>query len=595
MTIQFVAETNIGNKREVNEDSLWPPAGPHPHSPQEPYGMLFIVADGMGGHGAGDVASGLAVETISETYYGLSDDHPDIGDRLTLAIQAGHQRIVSEALESPDQRDMGTTLAAVVVKYDDIYEQGEVWIAWAGDSRVYLRRRGQLRQLSRDHSRVWPLIESGQITWDGLRFHPDRSKVTNALTARRPDVMPEIQNFSLEPGDQLLLCSDGLTGEVRPTEVEQILNDYPAGQAAQLLIDQANAETTVYKDGQSVLLPGGNDNITLIIVNIPGDQPLRDPTLQSTPDTAPMATTRVDATAVDTAPTKVSAKSPWSRGMKRIMSGLYILLLIIGALLAFLIFAAPDRLTQGLSSLGLNLFEPTPAVAQPTQPATVAAVEPTAAPPTEANSVVIMAVTDIPTGTPLPLPTPKQTESAPDETRLPTVTRGAVLSPTVPPTPTRTPSPIPSPPTVVTTALITQTGALTQVDAANLPEPELILPVPFEEDPTQHNGARGVRFVWRWPGEFSDNLSFQIRMYWPDGDYVGIHNAAELRKETRFERLDNNTYALTVVLDGVGNITQSGSDYRWSVAVVQIEPEYRWLDLESEHRRISLLVPQIQE
>jgi hypothetical protein len=81
-------------------------------------------------------------------------------------------------------------------------------------------------------------------------------------------------------------------------------------------------------------------------------------------------------------------------------------------------------------------------------------------------------------------------------------------------------------------------------------------------------------------------------MYLPDGDYVGIHDAAELRNETRFERLDSDLYALTVVLDGLENITQSGSDYRWSVALVQIEPEYRWLDLESERRSISLLVPQ---
>ncbi len=592
MTIQFVAETNIGNKRQVNEDSLWPPAGPHPYSPDHPYGMLFIVADGMGGHGAGDVASGLAVEMISETYYGLADDYPDIGQRLTMAIQEGHQRIVSEATESPDQRDMGTTVVAVVVKYDDIYEQGEVWIAWAGDSRVYLLRQGQLKQLSRDHSRVWPLIESGQITWDELRFHPDRSKVTNALTARRPDVMPEIQNFSLQPGDQLLLCSDGLTGEVRPGEVEQILNDYPAGRAAQLLIKKANASTTVFKDGQSVMLPGGNDNITLIVINIPGDEPIPDPTLQTSPDTASLETTGVETTRVDTDRTEISKKSPWSRGMKRIRSGLYILLLIIGAVFAFLFFAAPDQLAQGLSSVGINLFAPSPVANQPTQPAAAAAVEPTdSVPPTEPNSVVIVAVTDSPTDTPVPLPSPEQTEPAPDEERLPTVTRGFAPSPTAPPTATLTPTTIPSP-TVITSTLITQTGSFTEVDATNLPEPELIRPVPFDDDPTQHNGARGIRFVWRWPGEFNDNLSFQIRMYLPGGDYVGIHNAAELRNEAQFERLDNNLYALTVVLDGLENITQSGADYRWSVALVQIEPEYRWLELESEHRPISLLVPQ---
>jgi protein phosphatase len=204
-------------------------------------------------------------------------------------------------------------------------------------------RQGHLRQLTRDHSRVWPLIESRQITWDELRFHPDRSKVTNALTARRSGVVPEVQEFGLEPGDQLLLCSDGLTGEVRPEEVEQILRDYPADQAAELLIKGANASTTVIKDGQSVVLPGGNDNITLIIVNIPGDQPLPDPTLQIVPETtletmkvetAPLETTKVDKT-------PVSTKSPWSRRMKRITSGLYILLLIIGAVLDFSFLLRP--------------------------------------------------------------------------------------------------------------------------------------------------------------------------------------------------------------------------------------------------------------
>jgi hypothetical protein len=84
-------------------------------------------------------------------------------------------------------------------------------------------------------------------------------------------------------------------------------------------------------------------------------------------------------------------------------------------------------------------------------------------------------------------------------------------------------------------------------------------------------------------------------MYPPGGSYVGIHNAAELRDAAGFERLGDNTYALTVVLDKAGNITQSSTNYNWSVAVVQIEPEYRWLDLESEYRRISLLVPQNQE
>jgi hypothetical protein len=396
-------------------------------------------------------------------------------------------------------------------------------------------------------------------------------------------VRPEVEKFTVEPGDQFLLCSDGLTGEVRYEDIERILTGYPADQAAQLLIDQANESTVVYKDGQSVVLPGGNDNITLIIVNIPGTPVLLDPTLQSAPERA-LETTKVDAR-------PVSTKSHRPRLMRRVMSALYILLLIVAAVLAFAFFAAPDQLAQGLSYLGINVAAPTP-VAVATEPATVAAAEPTeSAQPTEQNSVIIVTVTDDPTETPAPSPTSEETAPASEEERLPTVTRGPASSPTVPPTATLPPTATPSP-TVIASSLITQTGSLTQVDTTDLPKPELIAPVPFADDPTQHNGGRGVRFVWRWPGEFTENLSFQIRVYPPGGDYVGIHNASELRQESGFEQLSGDRYALTVVLAGLENITQSGSDYRWSVAVVQIEPEYRWLDLESESRRISLLVPQ---
>jgi PPM family protein phosphatase len=552
MSIRFDCETNIGQKRQVNEDSFWPQTNLHDYSPVDPYGMLFIVADGMGGHGAGDVASAVAVAEISRQYYALGEEHSDIGERLQLAIQEAHQKICERAAQSPDTQNMGTTVAATVVKYDEITQQGEAWVAWVGDSRVYLLRHSQLEQLTRDHSRLWPLIEAGQITWDELRFHPDRSKVNNALTALRSEVIPEIQHIQLKPGDQLLLCSDGLTGEVRPKEITEILRTYPSGQAVQLLMERANTPKEIHKDGQTVRLEGGNDNITAILVTIPGRES-QTAILSSSPTLVwqPVAST--------------------SPRLGLVIGGVLVVLLLMGTGLFFV-----------FSNLGTSAIA-TQADTIPPPPAEITSAEP--------GSVIIAveANPDQATVTPTlePISTSSNVEPSLVETRLPTVTRGPATSPTAPPTSTATPAPLSI---VPSTPLITSTSIFTNLNPSNFPAPILFEPEPDEAGKIQYDANRELKFVWQWPGELPDDLSFEIRVWLRDTEPVGAHDARLLRQNPTFKRLEDNKYSVILVLRGARGIPQTSSDYLWSVGVVRIQPEYEWLGIESEPRQISLVV-----
>ncbi|MCK6624513.1 MAG: protein phosphatase 2C domain-containing protein [Anaerolineae bacterium] len=543
MNVRFDYESNIGQKRQINEDSFWPQTHSHEHSPNDPYGMLFVVADGMGGHGAGDIASALAVAEISRLYYSLGEEYADIGQRLQLAFQEAHQKICQVAAQSPATENMGATAVAAVVKYDEFKHQGEAWLAWAGDSRIYLLRRGQLRQLSRDHSRVWPLIEAGQISWDELRFHPDRSRVTNALTARRADVYPEIEWTSLKPGDQLLLCSDGLSGEVRPEEIAQILKTYPPEQAVQRLIERANAPKQFNRNGQIVTLEGGNDNITSIVITIPS---------------------RTDQTAVMSSPPTLvqqPAVSPPSRRLGLVVGVILVLLLVLGGGGLYFVFS-----NEGTGKVAVRAT-PTPlpftATSSPEQNSIIIAVE------AEGEQVIF-------TPTLEPASTSPKLPSEALETRLPTVTRGPLASPTAPPT--TTPFPLP---TATATPIVTPTLE---------PTPILLEPEPDEAGLIQYDASREIKFVWQWPGELSDDLSFEIRVGLAGKARVGAHDARLLRQEPTFQRLDDHKYTVTLVLSRATGVTRTASDYFWSVGVVQIEPEYE-LKIESAARQISLVVP----
>lgn len=235
--VRAAARTDVGRARERNEDAFF--AGRR----------VFAVADGLGGHRAGEVASRLALEPLEP----LEGAAPEAAaGSLTEAIRHGNRAIYDRAQEDASLRGMGTTITAVAVG------DGTVHMAHVGDSRCYLLRAGQITQLSQDHTLVARMMEQGKLTAEQAEAHPQRSVLTRALGAE-PDVEVDEIDVSVIPGDRLVLCSDGLTTVVSDEEITRL-----AGEGADLdaicerLVDEANER-------------GGPDNITVVLVEIGGD------------------------------------------------------------------------------------------------------------------------------------------------------------------------------------------------------------------------------------------------------------------------------------------------------------------------------------
>lgn len=229
---RLLGKTHPGAVREQNEDAFYSnyEAG------------LAVVVDGMGGYAAGEVASDIIVKTLAEL-------NPPAG-RLVAALIECHNRILEHAKAHPESKGMGA--AVVVAKL----EPKKLSVCWAGDSRAYLfNRKTGLRTVSRDHSYVQWLYSQGKITKSEARNHPKRNLVTQCLGLKAPQ--PELITVAWEPGEILLLCSDGLTDELDDRGIEQILNDagsaddYCAAAADQLVAD--------------ALAAGGKDNITVLL------------------------------------------------------------------------------------------------------------------------------------------------------------------------------------------------------------------------------------------------------------------------------------------------------------------------------------------
>ena len=231
--MRFGSRTDIGSRRERNEDSLVvkPP--------------LFAVADGMGGHNAGDVASEVATNTLSA----LAPTIPDI-DLLGQAVESANHAVITASRKSGCE-GMGTTMTACVVR------ENKLAIAQAGDSRAYLLHAGKLQQITRDHSLVADMVEKGQITLEEARRHPNRSVITRAL-GNDPDMQPDLYEITASEGDRLLLCSDGLTSMVEDGDIQTIL--------ARVRDPQQCAEALV----REAISNGGADNVTVIVVDVTG-------------------------------------------------------------------------------------------------------------------------------------------------------------------------------------------------------------------------------------------------------------------------------------------------------------------------------------
>ncbi|MFO1536667.1 MAG: Stp1/IreP family PP2C-type Ser/Thr phosphatase [Actinomycetota bacterium] len=234
--LRIAAHTDVGRVRAGNEDSLL----------VSDDGRLIAVADGMGGHQGGEVASATAVATLrAEIGAGRS-----VEDAVVTANRAVHERADGD----PALRGMGTTLTAGIVTGSSLR------IAHVGDSRAYLLRNGELRQVTVDHSVVAELIAAGELTEEEALVDRRRSMITRALGIDR-EVAVDVVTVDLRAGDRLLLCSDGLTTMLRDPAIRTILGDAPTPDAAATaLVDAANAA-------------GGVDNITVIVADVTEDHP----------------------------------------------------------------------------------------------------------------------------------------------------------------------------------------------------------------------------------------------------------------------------------------------------------------------------------
>lgn len=238
--------SHVGRVRSVNEDSAWV------RQLDQGY-ILGIVADGMGGHLAGDTASRLAVETVSQDLSGLETELPlsTLSAALSDAILHANEVIFRQAAENEKFHNMGTTVVAVLMS-DSAGVIGHI-----GDSRAYLISDRKVAQLTEDHTLVNELFKNGQISEEEVQVHPLKNVVTRALgTDKEVDV--DLYSVQMEPGDVLMLCSDGLSNMVSSEQILTIV-----GQADLLLSERAERLL------QLALLAGGDDNITVALFEMP--------------------------------------------------------------------------------------------------------------------------------------------------------------------------------------------------------------------------------------------------------------------------------------------------------------------------------------
>ena len=242
MAIRVVCRTDSGRQRDHNEDSLL----------ADPEAGLFAVADGMGGHEAGEVASAMALAALREALASQGRSPAALRtpahEALAEGVRVANREVFEVGRHRPEDARMGTTLVTTLIR------DGEAVFASVGDSRIYRVRDGTLDQLSRDHSLVGELVARGEMTPEEARHSPHKHVITRALGVE-PAVEVDAWSEALKPGDLFLLCSDGLTDEVTDPEIlDTLLAGGPDLEAAcQGLIDLANRR-------------GGRDNITALLV-----------------------------------------------------------------------------------------------------------------------------------------------------------------------------------------------------------------------------------------------------------------------------------------------------------------------------------------
>jgi len=251
MEVKAFGLTHVGRQRQHNEDSFLvrDDAG------------LFLVADGMGGHAAGEIASRIAAESVAEFIehtesedgtwpYAYDETTTRATNRLTAALKVANTRVLEAMRKDSRLRGMGTTVVACLV-------DGEcASVAHVGDSRAYLVRGGELSRITDDHSWVFEQVQAGMISADEAERHPLRNVITRALGGALT-VVPDASEVTLHQGDIFLLCSDGLTGMVPEDDILRLVleNEDDLEKACEALIDRANER-------------GGYDNVTTVLVKV---------------------------------------------------------------------------------------------------------------------------------------------------------------------------------------------------------------------------------------------------------------------------------------------------------------------------------------
>jgi serine/threonine protein phosphatase PrpC len=234
-------QTDVGCVREINEDS-GRFVRPGDEALLKSRGALLIVADGMGGHSAGEVASRMAVELVPEIYF---DSKGEPHDALKGAVEEANRRIHAASLEDSEKHGMGTTCTALCLL------DGQAFAAHVGDSRLYMMREGKVYQLTEDHSAVMEMVKMGLITKEESRHHEDKNVILRALGTSPEVEVSTLEPFSIRVGDQYLLCSDGLYDLVPDEEIERELS-------AAKDIDAAERKLIALAKER-----GGHDNITV--------------------------------------------------------------------------------------------------------------------------------------------------------------------------------------------------------------------------------------------------------------------------------------------------------------------------------------------
>lgn len=241
-------QTDKGCVREANEDS-GRYVKPNDRELVMQKGVLLVVADGMGGHASGEVASGMAVDLVGRFYYAGRGDSQEVV--LKQAVEEANRHIYAASLKDKKLNGMGTTCTALVIR------QGVAFSAHVGDSRIYLRRGGQVYMMTEDHSAVREMVKHGIISAEEARHHTDKNVILRALgTSPEVEAATWDKSLPVQIGDQFLLCSDGLHDLVADEEIGQALADaHDSHQACEQLIALAK-------------LRGGHDNITVGIVQV---------------------------------------------------------------------------------------------------------------------------------------------------------------------------------------------------------------------------------------------------------------------------------------------------------------------------------------